>query len=85
MQEDNQRWLRNRKFLLQQKEAEEERHSAAANKPIVHRDYIRYFSRRNVGTYVTFSSVEAIPSILRPEMQQPPQPPSQVNQYHFRL
>lgn len=72
-EDENRKWLENRKFWLQHKEEQEKKISSAGENFV--NDYIRYFSKRNVGTYVTFSSQNAIPQCLRDEANQPPPPP----------
>lgn len=80
-EEENRKWLETRKFWLQQKEEQDRKLLSKGDN--VAKDYIRFYSRRNVGTYVSFSSNEAVPQCLRPDANQPPPPPpSNVCAYH---
>eukprot|EP01033_Poteriospumella_lacustris_P000025 gene25-14_t len=72
-EEENRKWLETRKFWLQQKEEQDRKLLSKGD--TVAKDYIRFYSRRNVGTYVSFSSNEAVPPCLRPDANQPPPPP----------
>lgn len=72
-EDENRKWLKTRKFWLQHKE-EQERKVVNSGENTA-KDYIRYYSRRNVGTYVSFSSSEAVPICLRAESNRPPTPP----------